>query len=211
MAEKKKANILQPKAEVEFNLSSRTLKDLLKKTTENVEDKVWKQVFNFDIDFSVFRGYDYDMSTPLEELKNKRLVYSLILHYLGRGILCSKPVYDKFKLLLKRRLKDATNELDPSNYKSEVIKLSSKSNHTVEEIMAPYNQMAVDFQKWTDEKITWEQYIAEISFRETVMSKLREKCNRYDIRDSGEFFTDFLANLQLDNYCFKSLKSASGK
>ncbi|CAF0994456.1 unnamed protein product [Brachionus calyciflorus] len=206
----KKVNFIQPKAEVEFNFSEHNIKDLLKRTTEKADEKLWKNIIKFDIDLSIFHGYDCEMETPLDQLKNKRLVYSLILHFLGRSIFCSKQVHEKFKLLLKKRLKDSCNELDPSNYKKAIEKLSAKSNHTIQEIMAPYNQLCSDFIKWSNEKITWDQHVEEVSFRETIMCKLREKCNRYDIADSSEFFSDFLANLQLDNYCFKGLKNAKG-
>ncbi|RNA00255.1 hypothetical protein BpHYR1_035324 [Brachionus plicatilis] len=206
----KKVNFIQPKAEVEFNFNDHNFKDLLKRTTENIDDKLWKHIVKFDIDLSALCGQDHDMNAPLDQLNNNRLVYSLILHFLGRSVFCSKQVHEKFKLLLKKRLKDSCNELDPSNYKKAIEKLSAKSNHTIQEIMAPYNQMCEDFVKWSNEKITWDQHVEEVSFRETIMTKLREKCNRYDISDSTEFFSDFLANLQFDNYCFKGLKNAKG-
>jgi hypothetical protein len=210
MAEKRKSNILMPKIDIEFNLASRNLPDLFKKTTESIEEKIWKQTFGPDVDLTALKGYDYDLNTPLEQLKNKKLVHSLLLHYLGRGIFCSKAVNEKFKLLLKKRIKDSTNELDQSKYKCETMKLQNKSNHTVEEILAPYNQLPNDFQKWLGEKITWDQHVVEISFKEMLLKKVTEKCSKYDLKDSGDFFTDFLANLQLDNFCYKSLKSARG-
>ena len=204
----KKVNFIQPKAEIDFNFNENNFKDVLKRTTENIDDKLWRHILKFDIDLSVFRGQDSEIDAQLDQLKNKRLVYSLILHFLGRSIFCSKQIHEKFKQLLKKRLKDSCNELDPINYKRAIEKLSAKSNHTVQEIMAPNNQICEDFVKWSNEKITWDQHVEEVSFREIIMSKLMEKCNRYDIGDSTDFFSDFLANLHLDSYCFKNLKSS---
>lgn len=206
----KKENFIQPKAEIEFNFNEHNFKDLLKRTTENINEKLWNNIIKFDIDLSALNGQDSDMNAQLDQLKNKRLVYSLILHFLGRSIFCSKQVQEKFRLLLKKRLKDSCNELDPNSYKRAIEKLSAKSNHTIQEIMAPCNQMCEDFVKWSNEKITWDQHVEEVSFRETIMTKLREKCNQFDISDSTEFFSDFLAHLQLDSYCYKGLKSSKG-
>lgn len=164
-----------PKSEVEFNYSQKDLKELLKRTCGDVKNELWKHIIKFDIDLSPLQGQEFDMETPVESLQNKRLVFSLMLHFLGRSIFCSKPVHEKFKLLLKKRLKDSCNELDPSDYKDAIDKLSAaKSNHSTDEIIAPYNQLANDFQKWSNEKITWDQYVAEVSFREQIMTKLRE-------------------------------------
>jgi hypothetical protein len=152
------------------------------------------------------------MNTPLESLKNPRLVYSLIMHFLGRGIFCSKLVHERFKLLLKKRIKDSCNELDSMQfYKEKLNKLNAKKQHNIDEVIVPYTLVANDFQKWTNEPISWPDYLNELSVREVIMNKLREKCSKFDISDSTDFFVDLMANLQLDNYCNKSLRNSRGK
>ncbi len=152
------------------------------------------------------------MNTPLDSLKNPRLVYSLILHYLGRGIYCSKLVNERFKLLLKKRIKDSCNELDSMQfYKEKLVKLNAKKTHIIDEVVVPYSMIANDFQKWTNESITWGDYVSELSVREIIMTKLREKCTRYDLSDSTDFFVDLMANLQLDSYVYKSLRNSKGR
>lgn len=205
-----KPQIFQPKAEVEFILKSHSLKEILVRSTENINSKLWNHVFNYSVDLNVFQGRDFDLNTPLDQLKNKRLVHSLILHFLGRGIFCSAPVVNRFKQFLKKRLKETTTELNQSNLRNVLSKLRTYTNHPIEEIMAPYNQSTSEFQKWSSEKIPWDQYCTELSFRQLVMNKLNEKFTKYDIRDSPDFFIDFLANLHFDNLCFKSLKRSKG-
>ena len=152
------------------------------------------------------------MNSPLDSLKNPRLVYSLIMHYLGRGIFCSKLVHERFKLLLKKRVKDSCNELDSFPFfKEKLNKLNAKKPHNIDEVLVPYNLTPNEFQKWANEPISWNEYVNELSVRDILMSKLREKCSRYDISDSTDFFVDLMANLQLDNYIYRSLRNAKGR
>jgi hypothetical protein len=215
--------INQPKAEVEFVLNTYNLRTYLRKLSQtNQNETLWNQIFKFPFDSSVLQpDMEYELSTNLESIKNKKLIYSFICHYLGRGIFCSKLVHDRFKSMLKQRLKDAMTDFEvrnnnnlnnenSSNHNELIIhnEISNTfDNHSVEEIISPYIQIVCDYQKWSKEKITWDQFTSEVTFRETVMSKLREKFGRHEINGTNEFFTDFLANLHFDNYCFKSLKN----
>ena len=192
---------IQLKTEIEFHFSHHSLKELLKRTTQNIDEKLWSRILKFNVDTSCLRGQDYELATPLAELKNPRLVYSVMLHYLGRSIFCSKKVHDRFKQLLKKRINESCEELKI------IVKNDS---HTIEEIMAPYNQLATDFQRWSNETITWNEYVNELSLRENIMIRLKEKCSKYDLSESSDFLVDLMANLHLDNYFFKSLKNAHG-
>jgi hypothetical protein len=201
MAEKT-VNFPLPKTELEFLFRTHNLKDMLKKTTVNMSENLWKNVVNFDIDLSMLQGYDWQMDSKLDELKNKHLVYSTMLHFLGRSILCSRQVYERYTLLLKRRFKDIQADI-----KSEIDgKTAVNAANNIEDILAPYKKVNSDFYKWSNETITWTDYVSEISLKEAFASKLRDKCVRYDLAESADFFVDFLANLHLDNYCFKSMK-----
>ncbi len=108
-------------------------------------------------------------------------------------------------------LRNAMSVSNAANIADSSIDSSTLANHTVEEIIAPYLQVSSDYQKWSEEEITWDQYATEVLFRENVMSKLRDKYNRHEILETNEFFTDFLANLHFENYCFKSLKNVQTK
>jgi hypothetical protein len=132
-------------------------------------------------------------------------------HFIGRGVLCCKKVMDRYKVLLNKKLREACGMVDPVKYKAELAKLNNaKLNHTIEEIIAPHNQFGQDVvQRWNHEQITWDQYVAEVSFRETVMINLREICSKFDLTGTqpGEMFIELLAHLHLDNFCYKRLKN----
>jgi len=96
-------------------------------------------------------------------------------------------------------------------YKEKLVKLNAKKTHIIDEVVVPYSMIANDFQKWTNESITWGDYVSELSVREIIMTKLREKCTRYDLSDSTDFFVDLMANLQLDSYVYKSLRNSKGR
>lgn len=199
------------RTEEEFNFNSYTLQELMVKTSENMDAKFWQKTFKFDVENGPLKGLDTDINTPLDQLKNKKLVYSLMFHYLGRSILCSKKVVDRYKALLNKKLREACGMVDPIKYKAELAKLNSaKLNHTIEEIIAPHNQFGHDVvHKWNQEQITWDQYVAEVSFRETVMINLRQICSKHDLSGSapGEMFIELMAHLLLDNFCYRRLKN----
>jgi hypothetical protein len=201
--------VLRLKREADFNFASRNLPDLLRRTTENTRDKLWRKLFNFDMstfDFSPFKGEDVDMSTPLVNLKNKRLVYSVMLQYLGRSLFCSKSVQERFKTFLKRRLKDS---LETNEHKPTIMNYCARSNHTLDDLIAPHNQQVPDVLSWQKDKLTWPDFVDELGAKELVLEKLREKCNLYDISDSADFMIDLLACIHLDNYIFKNIQNST--
>jgi hypothetical protein len=199
MANEKKINFPIPKNELEFQFRTHNFKDILKKTTEDVQENLWKHCVHFDIDLTCMQGQDPSMDGQLDQLKNKYLVYSSMLHFLGRSIFCSRPVYERYALLLKRRFKDIQTDI-----KAEIEEKIRNVN--LEDILTPYAKSTSDFCKWKEEPIAWMEYAGEISVKELFASKLREKCSKYELGDSTDFFVDFLASLHIDNYCFKTLK-----
>jgi hypothetical protein len=192
-----KTNYPIPKTEQAFTFRTHNFKDILKKTTVDMRENLWKNCLNFDIDLSCLQGLDGTMDKPLEELKNKHLVYSSILHFLGRSIFCSRQVHEKYTLLLKKRIKDIQTES-----KCDLTSISDN----IDDILMPYKKVSSDFYKWSNEPILWSDYLKEVCVKEEICSKLREKCTKYDLSDSADFFVDFLAHLHLDNYFFKTMK-----
>ena len=181
-----------PKTELEFLFRTHNFKDVLKRTTINMNDNLWKNVVHFDMDLSMLQGYDASMDCKLDELKNRNLVYSSMLHYLGRCLFFSRQVYERYTRY--------TSEL-----KSE-MNAKATSSTDFEETLAIDKKVNSAFYKWRNETITWADYVKEISLREMFASKLREKCSKHAMADSSDFMIDFLANLHLENCCWRTLK-----
>lgn len=105
MAEKKFENV--------FKFAEHSFSDLLKKTT--LKDD-WSESLGISMKFDSLRGEDADVKTDLLELKNPKLVFSLMLHFLGRGLYCSSNVHEKFKHFLKDHLiKSCQNVIPETN------------------------------------------------------------------------------------------------
>lgn len=202
-------SILKKKTQPDFQFSQHNFKDLMERTTENMQENLWKHLIPYDIDLSVFQGEDTVMDVPLEEIKNKKLVYGLMFHFLGRSLFCSKKVMERFKMLLNKRLMDAYKELEKSDNKL-FEKYFSKSLMKIEDIISPPSKSSNELLNWYNEKLTYSEYVEELAVKEMLMSKLREKCNFIDIKDSADLMTDFMALLHLDNYCYRSLKNCKG-
>lgn len=129
----------------EFQFSSHCFKDLLQKTTQNHRENLWKHIITWDMDLSIFDGEDIDMDSPLESLHNPLLVYSLMMHFLGRSIFCSKQIMERFRLFLRRRLMDAYKDLEKTD-EALVNKYFNKKK--IDDIIASHIRFPSDLLKW---------------------------------------------------------------
>lgn len=83
-----------------------------------------------------------------------------------------------------------------------------KTRDNFEELIQPYDELSKDQSDWSNESITWDQYIYEIQIRQEFYKKLRDSCNEHILVESDEFFTNYFACLHFDTYCWKNLKKS---
>jgi hypothetical protein len=188
----------------------KSLEKLLIKTTQNHDECLWNKIFDFEIDLSCLNGLDSDVNKALTNLCNPQLVFSLMLHNLGRAVFCCNTVYYKFKHILKKSLKESCDDcaLDQDcNYKRRIHKLETKLN--IEDLIAPSELLSKDLK---NEAITWNQYLIELEVHDNVMTKMKEKCNDHDLtKSSSSLLHDLLAFLLFENYCCKSFNGKSSR
>lgn len=212
----KKVRYPLPKTEQEFLFRTRQMKDLLKRTCLNMNENLWSTMVDYDTEFlNPLQGQDGSMDDKLEELKNPTLVYSLMCNFLGRSIVCSRQVFDKYTLTLKKRVKDTMSDVH-TEIKSQIENNNtnttsvSKSVNALDDvlvpILVPYKRANADFAKWSNEPVSWFEYVNEIGLKEAFVSRLRERSVKYDLSESVDFFIDYMAHLHLDNYLYKGLK-----
>lgn len=111
----------EKKLDYAFNFAEHSLSDLLKKTTLSNN---WSESLNVNVKFDCLKGVDDDVERDLLELKNPKLVFSLMLHYLGRGLYCSSRVHEMFKRILKDNLIKSCQDLMPvtSEYSKKIFR-----------------------------------------------------------------------------------------
>lgn len=98
-----------------FSMKESFLSSYLIRTTENLNKNLWEKKFKFKVEATCLEGVDFDINKPLTELKNPQLVFSLMVHCLGRSLLCSETVHNKFKNILKTNLKTSCDKVIPND------------------------------------------------------------------------------------------------
>ena len=117
--------MIEKKVVNEFCFEENSLSNFLKKTTLNDN---WLENQNLNIKFDCFKGEDSDLDKSLLELKNPDLVFSLMLHLLGRGLFCSKTVHRRFKHILKENLfKTSDNTIPESEFSKKIYRFTFSS------------------------------------------------------------------------------------
>ncbi len=192
-----------------FEFKQSALSGYLVRTTDNIES-LKKEIFKWDNDFDIapLKGIDFDLEQPLTELQNPQLVFSLMLHCLGRGLLCSNNIFIKFKRQLKVNLQKSCEKIIPKDteYIRKICRLETAFG--IEELITPYNELYLDLETYKNETIGWDEYVNELELRQTVMDNLRDSCNTHNMEDTQQFLPDLYSNLHFDSFCWKSLRNS---
>ena len=98
-----------------FKIKESSLSTYLMRTSEDLKKNLWEKIFCFQLETSCLEGEDLDINKPLTELKNPHLVFSLLIHCLGRSIICSETVHHKFKQILKKKLLSSCDKITPKD------------------------------------------------------------------------------------------------
>ncbi len=189
-----------------FKFDDCLLSQYLARTTEGFENFNQEKI-KWNLNITPLQGTDSDIEKALTELQNPELVFSLMLHCLGRGLLYSNKIFTKFKRQLKSNLQKSCEKVIPKDteYVKKICRLETAFG--IEELITPYNELYLDYETYRNETISWDEYVHELELRQTVMDNLRENCNRYTLNDTQHFLPDLYSNLHFDNFCWKSLRT----